>query len=228
MTTVRFSDTLRSNILRAAEALHAPAIKEVERRSAPPEWTCKRIYTVLFGHWKEKMEEFPGGFFDTIDSIRIQRINGVAPNIYSPSTTFEIKHGDDPLYVPASYAALGGDFTWSRHGGSIHLSARNVPGLQDLADFYQQQNEEQARLKAEMNEFRDGVKAVIYTHSTLAPALRTWPPLWDLLPESAKQRHKEVKARIPAPTRKNLIEENEVDLTKLTGKVTAHKLTSGQ
>jgi len=37
--------------------------------------------------------------------------------------------------------------------------------------------------------FVNGVKELICAHSTLAPALKAWQPLWDLLPDTAKVRH---------------------------------------
>jgi hypothetical protein len=39
------------------------------------------------------------------------------------------------------------------------------------------------------------VKAVITSYSTLAPALKAWPPLWDLLGEDVKDKHREVVER---------------------------------
>jgi hypothetical protein len=61
------------------------------------------------------------------------------------------------------------------------------------------------------------VKEVCNTYSTLAPALKAWPPLWDLIPEDVKDKHREIKERI----------KNEavlsVDIGKLTALSTAAK-----
>jgi hypothetical protein len=78
-----------------------------------------------------------------------------------------------------------------------------------------------ARVKAaeeRQAEFIEAVKKVINAYSTLAPALKAWPPLWDLIPEDVKDRHREVKERT-----KNAVE-LDVDLTKLTALSTAAKL----
>jgi len=70
----------------------------------------------------------------------------------------------------------------------------------------------------------EGVILKLNAYSTLAPALKAWPALWDLVPEDKKDKHREVVVRTKASdTAANLAEE--VDLSKLTGHVTADKLT---
>jgi len=69
-------------------------------------------------------------------------------------------------------------------------------------------------------EFVNGVKMVLNNHSTLAPALREWAPLWDLLPEHYRDRHKEVKERVVSE--KTAVSSDV--LGKLTGAITAAKL----
>jgi len=52
----------------------------------------------------------------------------------------------------------------------------------------------------------------------VAPALKAWPPLWDLLDQDTKSRHKEVKSS-PKVTATP-----DVDFDKLTAQITAAKL----
>jgi hypothetical protein len=74
-------------------------------------------------------------------------------------------------------------------------------------------------LQSQQSAFVLSVKKVIAAHATLAPALKMWPALWDLIPEDTKNRHKEIVARTkPAPT-------VDVDLGSLTAAVTFSKLT---
>jgi hypothetical protein len=67
--------------------------------------------------------------------------------------------------------------------------------------------------------FVNGVRTIMNNYSTLAPALKAWPPLWDLLSEDVKEKHKEVVERKKAEQ----VELN-VDLSKLTSTVVAHKI----
>jgi hypothetical protein len=67
--------------------------------------------------------------------------------------------------------------------------------------------------------FVEQVKKIINAHATLAPALKLWQPLWDLIPEDYKERHRKVVERTKSDT------QVDVDLGSLTATVVAHKLT---
>jgi hypothetical protein len=58
------------------------------------------------------------------------------------------------------------------------------------------------------------------TYSTLAPAIKAWPALWDLVPDEAKERHKKVVERV-----KKDASDVGVDLNSMTAAVTFSKLT---
>jgi hypothetical protein len=61
------------------------------------------------------------------------------------------------------------------------------------------------------------VTKVIEAHATLAPALKVWPPLWELIPDEYKDRHREIKVQ----GKKEVT--IDVDLGKLTAMSTAAK-----
>jgi hypothetical protein len=61
------------------------------------------------------------------------------------------------------------------------------------------------------------VKKVCGAYTTLAPALKAWPPLWELIPENYKNKHREIKERV-----KNEVV-LDVDIGKLTALSTAAK-----
>ena len=67
-------------------------------------------------------------------------------------------------------------------------------------------------------EFVDAVRQVIDAYTTLAPALKAWPALWELIPDHVKDKHREVKER----TKKEV--EMSVDLNKMTALISAAKL----
>lgn len=76
-----------------------------------------------------------------------------------------------------------------------------------------------ASLDEQQKTFVEGVRKILDSYSTLAPALKAWPPLWDLLSEDVKEKHKEVVERKKAEQ-----VELGVDLSKLTSTVIAHKI----
>ena len=80
----------------------------------------------------------------------------------------------------------------------------------------------QDRIKAvqlKRDEFVEQVQKIITAHATLAPALKMWPPLWDLIPDNYKDKHREIKER----EKKDVVVN--VDLSTLTATVVANKLT---
>ena len=71
--------------------------------------------------------------------------------------------------------------------------------------------------KQRQTEFIQMVHKICDTYSTLAPALKAWPPLWDLIPEDVKDKHREIKER----TKNEVV--LDVDIGKLTAMSTAAK-----
>jgi hypothetical protein len=69
-------------------------------------------------------------------------------------------------------------------------------------------------------QFLTSVNRLMETYTTLAPALKAWRPLWDLLPDEAKERHKTIKERKVVKA-----EELDIDLNAMTSAVTLSKLT---
>ena len=74
---------------------------------------------------------------------------------------------------------------------------------------------------AKKDEFVEGVKRIVTTYTTLAPALKAWQPLWDLLPDDAKERHKKITEKVKPKTAEDI----GVDLNSMTAQVTFNKLT---
>lgn len=75
----------------------------------------------------------------------------------------------------------------------------------------------------ERDKFIAGVNSIMDSYATLAPALKVWPPLWDLLPEETKGKHKEIVERKKPATAAEI----SADLGAMTGVVVADKLTGG-
>jgi hypothetical protein len=68
-------------------------------------------------------------------------------------------------------------------------------------------------------EFVKGVEDIIKNFSTLAPALKAWPPLWDLIPRDKQEKHKEIVER-----KSNKPVALDMDTSSLTAAVTMAKL----
>lgn len=73
------------------------------------------------------------------------------------------------------------------------------------------------------DEFVNNVRSVLDAFTTLSPALRHWPGLWDLLPVNIKDKHKETSPQVQAK-KKAKRELDHIDLDSMTAHVVAKKL----
>jgi hypothetical protein len=76
-------------------------------------------------------------------------------------------------------------------------------------------------IKAKQKEFVKGVNQVTRTYATLAPALKAFPALWDLVPEQYRERHLEITTR----KKGSPSELGDLDVDALTSVVTMSKIT---
>ena len=211
MATVRFSGELTGHIIQNAKDLFKQRIEDA--KANVPKDIADRVYERGLGRYQERFNALPSVFFRHEDTMKIIKIGDVKCQIeckYSGSKrVFPI--GEMP---PETMLKFDG---YSYMGG---LALVNTDGFWDdiLAEVtaYQQAID---NLQSQQTSFIDSVKKVIAAHATLAPALKMWPALWDLVPEGTKNKHKEIVERNKStPT-------VDVDLGSLTAAVTFSKLT---
>jgi hypothetical protein len=75
-------------------------------------------------------------------------------------------------------------------------------------------------VEAKQEKFLEGINKLMETYSTLAPALKAFPALWDLVPDEAKERHKKIVER-----KKAEVDVDSMDIQGMTAAVTFSKLT---
>jgi len=223
MATVRFSEELRQRIQRKANQMFGERINKM--KDNPPNW-AGNIYDLAFGDTKKMMYDFPDGYFETDNDINLRGFKGkdwdddINENIRMRFNEVNDEHRRFPHDISSlDHGSMGlhsASYGWT-------LSADDAR-WNDIKKEYKTYCLKIHKLEKEQEVFVDGVRGVINAYSTLAPALKAWPALWDLVPEDKKEKHREVVTRTKASdTAKNLAEE--VDLSKLTGHVTANKLT---
>lgn len=206
MATVRFSKELIDRIEKQATAKMQPAIEKAQALKPDLSWG-QHIYDTLFLEVKPIISQVPAGWLRQIKSIQIDRIGERSCNM-----TFELATSQPwPHEFPRSELA----HKTMSYGDGLTLKDHLVWG-EFHADVtaYQQRVEEAAKRR---DEFVEAVKKICDTYSTLAPALKAWPPLWDLIPEDVKDKHREIKER----TKNEVV--LDVDIGKLTAMSTAAK-----
>lgn len=206
MATVKFSNELRANIIGHAKDIFKKKSDMLEL-SVKNEW-FEAIYNRVFAQYLPHMNALPNEFFDMRTEAVLTKFGSSEMNI-----TFRLpREYKFPKNLPEkllmtrnswrSEMMVTDDNLWGDEASEIYGHVAKVRQIANDCD-----------------EFVKAVTTIITSYPTLAPALKAWPPLWDLLPESTQERHKQVNERV----------KNEVvidmDLSKLTSTVVMHKLT---
>jgi len=205
MATVRFSKDLQDAIVKNADNMFNKQINEA-RDSINATWG-DRIYEIIHRKYIPQMNALPMCFFSETSSMKVSRINGTDVNGLECKLT-------NPRPVPNTLPK------------DVPAKAKDWHGYELVGDEWDEIASEIAEYRHHIKlvvqkktNFVNAVKEVITAHATLSPALKMWPPLWDLIPEDYKDRHRQVVER----EKKEVVVN--VDLGTLTATVVAHKLT---
>jgi hypothetical protein len=209
MATVRFSQELKDAIIGNAKTSFASQVHAAQIFE-PKSVTGDQIYYAVFGDFVPIMEQLPEAFFDMATEVRIRQIQGVAID--------KMFAFSGPRRWPHSIGRLHPILRPSESYGGGYI-ATNHPFWQDLQLETKAWNDKRLAAIKRRDEFVASVKQVIEAHITLAPALKMWPPLWDLVPENYRNRHRQVTER-----NKSEVEVN-VDFNRLTALATQAKLS---
>lgn len=209
MTTVRFSKELRDRIEREARRKMQFAVDRA--KAAPPsnDWG-QRIYDTLFSEVIPAVNAVPLEWVNVVSSFSVERIGSL-----NTSLKFEF-HTAKPWPREFVASPLAEPYT-SYNNTRLELSVNPVwdEFATEVHEYMRKVNEAELR----RDEFAKMVSKVIHAHSTLAPALKMWPALWDLIPDDVKDRHREVKVR----DKTEVVMDESIDLNKLTSMATAAK-----
>jgi hypothetical protein len=210
MAVVRFSDELKKAVTDNAKALFSNRISAAYKASPP---IADEVADLVYAQFMPAINTLPKEFLQWSNRVEIRvpyntssiEVSYQAAREY-PKPNNRIKLDDD--------AIMDSMF-------SISLKLPDTPKYKTYIEQIAVWHEGVKALEKQRDEFVDGVKKVIEAHTTLAPALKAWPPLWDLVPETFRERHRKVVERTkPASTA-----ELDVDLTSLTAAVTIAKIT---
>jgi hypothetical protein len=209
MATVRFSDELKGAIIKNAEAIFKKQVDDA-LSSYPKDW-ADRVYERAFAPYIPSMNSLPSCFFTTVGSLNIAKIGDMRVGVACELTNkraypYALPTTDDFPVSKASYS-------------DTELALKDIPMFEDIKAEAIAYMERVSTVKQRKEVFVEQVKKIINAHATLAPALKMWQPLWDLIPEEYKERHRKVVERT-----KNEVSVD-VDLGSLTAAVVAHKLT---
>lgn len=204
MATVRFSDELKNDIIGNAKALFS---KRLQAYHDNPPAVGDEVVDRIFKDFMPVVAQLPKQFLSWTDELGIDSINGrTYGKRFKLSKQVPKPNGD----ITVANAKM-----YDRYRLDVKLIGDEWSDIQAQLDAWISNI---AAVEQERDAFVEGVKKIIGMHTTLGPALKAWPPLWDLVPEGTKNRHRKVVERV-----KPEVAEVEVDLTALTGTITAAK-----
>ena len=217
MATVRFSGDLLDKIRERATDTFQDRINKVQK--SEPDNFAINFYNWAFADTIHLINQLPDGFFDTTGFFNINQIlMSGSPNV-SVQSTFNF--GTDvkwPHKIINHRKLISGG--WHSYQNMNVVVDPSDPVGVEFYNFFCERSRKMSLLLEQRTKFVDGVMSVCNSYTTLAPALKAWPPLWDLIPEFYRERHLEVKERKTVPSAAEL----PVDLNNLTATVVASKL----
>ena len=227
MATVRFSEELKGRIKRNAQAIYDKKMEKLKEDFVSSRNFGEELYQLTFGN---TLDSQPDWYFEKRDLCTFEGFYNLPENM-SKEQKYLYDDLDFGYKYPTKHAVpydckgdkfkddnkcrLSGYGTWT-----LDYESSKWDGIKRDVLVYTQQR---SQIWAEGEEFVDGVMAVVNAHATLAPAVKAWAGLWELVPESYQERAKRV---VPKADRRVVTRDKaEVDLNKLTGVVVASKLT---
>ena len=224
MATVRFSDSLKHDIRINAKAMFEAKI-EAARKDVPSHWADKMYQCFFPADVIAKFDALPDYAMATKDSMEFSGFYNAPDDVFQTAEykTSAYKCRDVRLTFtkdmrwPNTFDINTTGFKYGWRDGTADFNDSRWDWLKSEFKEYVRKIFEQ---EAQQEKFLEGVNKLMETYSTLAPALKAWPALWDLVPDEAKERHKKVVER-----KKKDAEEIGVDLNSMTAAVTFSKLT---
>lgn len=208
MAVVKIGKELRETILKNARNIFKKRFNNLESEFLTHNFG-EEVYDLVMADYKHLIAQLPKELFSTEDDVIICiKGNSFRYKLSTPKVWFRNKLPDNK-YVEQDVSYY-----------SNHLKLKeHVPEFQAYIAKVNEFKEKQQHINEQQANFVNGISTVLDAYSTLAPALKALPSLWDLLPEDTKDKHKEVVER-----KKVKPEQLDIDLGSITSTIIANKL----
>jgi hypothetical protein len=214
MAVVRISDQMKKIVLAAARNTFEKRL-DMARSSLEIPMTAEDIYSHIFGEWADQMQALPREFFNYSSEFTVERIHGVGY-----SHTFKLSK---EMPLPRNIPAMPHVRAARTYGANTLELLDDDSGMwAPLFRAFEAWRERVTAIENERATFVSGVKHVLDSHTTLAAALRTWPPLWDLIPTTYRDKHNEVVPK--RGKQQEMALESGIDMDRLTAMAAINKM----
>jgi hypothetical protein len=209
MATVRFSKELIKDITTKAKQPFNAKKQEIERSKNFDGW-ADTVWDAVAGEHKAAVLSLPAGWLKTSRQFQLL----VRP--VGQASRYIYVHCAHPYPMP--YDITGNPHMEMTRSGYLHIKENSTvfaPLIEEVREWVAAMDAVDKQCKIMV----DGIEKLTTTYSTLGPALKAWPALWDLLPDYAKDKHKEVVVREKADKK-----ELTADLGAMTAALTVQKM----
>jgi hypothetical protein len=216
MATVRFSDKLKDEVLRNAKGMFKKE-RDQAQSNIPVTWSGDYLYNIIFTKdIRDKMNALPDKFLETTSKLSF----GGFRNVPQTEDVWNTSDVDFILSAPQRMPNGSTFDDWHKSWRSVSLNF-NTPRFATIQAEYKVWATGIKAVEDKQEVFIKGIKQIMNTYSTLGPALKVFPALWDLIPEEYKERHLKITNR----KRGDAKELGDLDVNSLTAAVTLNKLT---
>lgn len=211
MATVRISETLIDRVERKIMDIFNDRLKAVESNIAS-ESEMLELFNEWLAPYETAINTVPKEFFTLRNTVSVD-VDGVrVGEIKLPQ---EKPMPNNNVDTPR--------FTFMASHWTPRLRVNDVPENAKFVERAEEYRTARNKIMDERDSMIRSVKTLLKSHATLSPALKKWPPLWDLLDEEYQERHKKVVVREKKTTEKDEALA-EIDFDSMTGVVVSSKL----
>lgn len=215
MAIVRLSQQLKIQISNIAMNVYAKRIEDAHKAFVFP-YDGPTLYDMILGEWSDRMLALPMAFFTMRTSIAIRRIGDIAPS--SDDSMLPLaKAMPFPRAFPTGHDVMLTDL--DRRDYAL-ITLLPSPRWDPLIAMAQAWKDNYDAVYKQGSDFSLSVMKVLDAHSSLNAAVKTWPALWELIPDEYKNRMREASPR----EKKSANVAADVDINQLTGIIAASKI----
>lgn len=221
MATVRISDAL----VRSVKNFNRIKLENIRRGLPKPrdvfdnEEVLLKAYDLITGGIRHTLENNPLEPYLRKDDVWICTFSG---GDMAPGHTHSSSYAAAEKELPVPRLGASNDYGVLEPGGSIRLNAQHPEWVEMYAEACRLQEEYNA-LENQHYVAINQLEHLLKSHTTLGPALRQFPALWDMLPDDIKAQHTRVETRVKSTGLKTV-----TDTSVLTQAVMTAKLLSGE
>lgn len=172
---VRISDKLIGEVAGNISDIYRWFIEDIDKQKPD---VGDRIYELLYGPYLSRMEQLPATFFRKFDRIEVKDVAG-------EFLGYSFKFSSLKL---GAYTHPPGDNVEGSEKHSDRVNIKRTPYTEELCDAILGWHRQKQDIFDVRTNVTLAVRRVMREHKSLAPAIKAFPPLVDLLPAATRAK----------------------------------------